>query len=139
METGYFHPDRGYWQITGEVPKSVLDGYPDGTVNVPIKPGSGYDWDGSAWVAPVPNPAADLVAWRSEAVASQSQIRLTLLQLGLLATVQAIADADPAAAIVWEFADDIKRSSQFIDALGSESFSPTQIDDIFIYAMALVV
>ena len=88
---------------------------------------------------PEADPVADLAAWRAGAVASQAQIRLTLLQLGLLATVQAIADADPAAAIAWEFADDIKRSSEFINALGSESFSPTQIDDIFSYAMARVV
>jgi hypothetical protein len=139
MEKGFYHPSVGYWQTTGEVPQHILDGYPDDTVVVPVKPDAGYDWDGAAWVAPTPDPAAILATWRAGAVASQAQIRLTLLQLGLLATVQAIADADPAASIVWEYADDIKRSSQFIDALGSVSFSPTQIDDIFTYAMALVI
>jgi len=94
--------------------------------------------------APIQDPAptpeeivAILAAWRAGAVISQAQARLTLHQLGLLATVQAFADADPAASIVWEYADVIKRNSPFIDGLGAAAFTPTQIDDIFIYAMAL--
>lgn len=51
-EKGFYHPDRGYWQTTGEPPKHVLDGYPAGTVEVPIKPGDGYEFDGKKWVAP---------------------------------------------------------------------------------------
>jgi len=89
---------------------------------------------------PAPPPSTDaesLAAWRAYAVASQAQIRLTLHQLGLLATVQAIADADPAASIVWEYADAIRRASPFIDALKGEKFTEDQIDDIFRYAMGL--
>ena len=88
---------------------------------------------------PTPTAAEALAAWRASAVISQAQARLTLYQLGLLETVQAIADADPAASIVWEYADVIKRTSPFIDGLGAASFTPEQIDDIFIYAMALVL
>jgi hypothetical protein len=83
--------------------------------------------------------AKALDAWRANAVISQAQARLTLHQLDLLTTVQAIADADPAASIVWEYADVIKRNSPFIDGLGAASFTPEQIDDIFTYAMALVL
>lgn len=86
-----------------------------------------------------PDPAETLAAWRANAVISQAQARLTLLQLQLLATVQAIADADPAASIVWEYADEIKRVSPFIDGLGAASFTPEQIDDIFRYAMELKI
>jgi len=86
-------------------------------------------------------PTADetLDAWRTGAVISQAQARLTLYQLGLLPTVQAIADADPAASIVWEYADVIKRNSPFIDGLGAAAFTPEQIDDIFVYANGLVL
>jgi hypothetical protein len=66
METGFFHNARGYWQTTGEVPQSVLDGYPDGTVNVPIKPGSGYEWVGSAWVL----LAVDIATIRAAAISA---------------------------------------------------------------------
>jgi hypothetical protein len=91
------------------------------------------------YVVPTPDPAETLAAWRASAVASQAQIRLTLHQLGLLATVQAMADADPDASIVWEYADAIRRASPFIDALKGEAFTDAQIDDIFVYAMALVL
>lgn len=89
---------------------------------------------------PVPEPltpAEALEAWRDIAVASQAQIRLTHHYLGLAETVQATADADPAASIVWEYADEIRRRSPFIDGLKADKFTDPQIDDIFRYAMAL--
>lgn len=60
MEFGYFHPDRGYWQTTGEPSQRILDSYPEGTVEVPLKPGPYHEWDGSSWVdmgPPPPNPS----------------------------------------------------------------------------------
>jgi hypothetical protein len=65
-----------------------------------------------------------------------AQMRLTLHRAGLLETVQEIADSDPEAKILWEYATTIIRNSPFIDALGSASFTPKQIDDLFIAAMA---
>jgi len=91
---------------------------------------------------PAPPPSTDAearAAWRANAVISQAQARLTLLQLGLLTAVQDIADADPAASIVWEYADEIRRASPFIDGLGKAKFTPEQIDDIFRYAMDLKI
>jgi len=88
---------------------------------------------------PEPTAAEALAAWRANAVISQAQARLTLLQLGLLTAVQDIADADPAASIVWEYADEIRRVSPFIDGLGKAKFTPEQIDDIFRYAMDLKI
>lgn len=49
MERGFFHPTIGYWQTIADVPPDVLSGYPSGTVEVPLKPGAGYEWDGSQW------------------------------------------------------------------------------------------
>ena len=54
MEKGFYHPDRGYWQTTGEPPQSILDGYPSGTVEVPLKPSANHDWNGSEWVPIAP-------------------------------------------------------------------------------------
>jgi hypothetical protein len=56
MEKGFFHPDRGYWQTNSDPAKSVLDTYPEGTFEVPIKPGADYEWDGSTWVHSEPTP-----------------------------------------------------------------------------------
>jgi len=54
MERGWFHPERGYWQTTGNVPAIIRDGYPEGTIEVHVKPGQHYEWSGTDWeyVAP---------------------------------------------------------------------------------------
>ena len=72
---------------------------------------------------------------RAGMVCTPAQMRLTLHRMGLLTQVQAIADADPEASIVWEYATRIERDSPLIEALGSD-FTPEQIDDIFRAAMA---
>lgn len=83
-------------------------------------------------------PEQALAAERAAMVCSPAQMRLTLAGAGLLGTVQAIADANPQAAILWEYATQIRRNSPLIDALGgANGFEPEQIDDLFRAAMAL--
>lgn len=65
MERGFHHPDRGYWQTTNEPPQEILDSYPEGTVEVPLKPGADYDWDGSQWAHTPPDPAEVLAEYRA--------------------------------------------------------------------------
>ena len=58
-ELGFYHPDRGYWQAIAGIPDELLPTYPQGTVEVPLKPGGNYEWDGSAWQEqPEEEPAA---------------------------------------------------------------------------------
>lgn len=65
-----------------------------------------------------------------------AQMRLTLHRAGLLATVQAIADGDPEASIVWEYATMIVRDSPFILALEAQSgMTGAEIDALFAAAM----
>lgn len=67
-----------------------------------------------------------------------AQMRLALHRAGLLATVQAIADSDPEASIVWEYATVIVRESPFIAALSGQSgLTADQIDALFQAAMAI--
>jgi len=65
VDTGFYHPSRGYWQATGEVPQDIIDGYPAGTVEVQIKPGVDYEWDGSEWLYKEPDPAIALAQARA--------------------------------------------------------------------------
>ena len=75
---------------------------------------------------------------REDMICTPAQMRLTLHRMGLLTQVQTIADADPEASIIWEYATQIVRNSPLIDALGGpEGFTPEQIDDIFRAAMAV--
>ncbi len=61
MELGFFHPERGYWQAIGGDPEDLLPAYPEGTVQVPLKPGADYEWQDGAWVYVEPAPAPDPV------------------------------------------------------------------------------
>jgi hypothetical protein len=67
MEHGFYHPSRGYWQTNSEPPQHILDGYPEGTVEVPLKPGADYELDGLEWIAvPAPPPTPDQVRAEGE-------------------------------------------------------------------------
>lgn len=48
-EHGFYHPDRGYWQaISGEMDE-LLATYPEGTINVPLKPSADHEWQDGEW------------------------------------------------------------------------------------------
>jgi hypothetical protein len=62
MEKGFYHSSRGYWQTLSEPSAEILTTYPEGTVEVPLKPHAYCVWDGSAWVdVPPPLPTAEEV------------------------------------------------------------------------------
>lgn len=70
MEKGFYHPARGYWQTTGEPSAETLAGYPAGTKEVPLKPGSGYRYTGTQWQelpAPTPEEIAAMRAAKIDA------------------------------------------------------------------------
>ena len=85
---------------------------------------------------PEPTPEEILAAERAAMICTPAQMRLALHRMGLLQQVQVIADGDPEASIVWEYATHIVRTSPLIEAL-SGGFTPEQIDDIFRAAMAV--
>lgn len=73
MEHGYFHPSHGYWQTTSDVPEAVLAAYPEGTIEVPLKPGPSQEWDGTQWqiVPPSQSEVLEAVkARRDQAISS---------------------------------------------------------------------
>lgn len=79
----------------------------------------------------------DLPALRGVMQCSPAQMRLTLRRERLLDAVQAIAESDPDAAIVWEYATVILRNSPFIAALqGQSGLTDEDIDRLFMAAMA---
>jgi hypothetical protein len=65
MEKGFFHPSRGYWQTTNTPSASVLASYPEGTVEVPLKPGADFEWVNGAWqpTPPAPPPVPDAISF----------------------------------------------------------------------------
>lgn len=85
---------------------------------------------------PEPAPEEILAAERAGMICTPAQMRLALHRMGLLSQVQTIADGDPEASIVWEYATKIVRNSPLIEALGTD-FTPEEIDDIFREAMTV--
>ena len=84
------------------------------------------------------SPEAKADRARQSMQCTPAQMRLALHRAGLLATVQAIADSDPEASIVWEYATVILRNSPFIAALQCQSgMTPEELDNLFIAAMAI--
>jgi hypothetical protein len=93
----------------------------------------------SEYVPPVILPPT-LEQERARMTCSPAQMRLALHRAGLLATVQAIADSDPEASIVWEYATQIVRQSPLIEAMGGPNgFTAEQIDDLFRAAMGVQI
>lgn len=58
MDQGFFHPQRGYWQAVGGASREVRAAYPEGTIEVPLKPGADFDWIDGEWRALTPMPPA---------------------------------------------------------------------------------
>jgi hypothetical protein len=88
MEKGFYHPDHGYWQTTGDPSPATRLGYPAGTVEVPLKPVTGrYNWDGTAWAETSLTPEeveAMAVEWRKAAVLPRRAFCIACFRAGLL-------------------------------------------------------
>jgi len=52
MEHGFYHTSKGYWQTNSEVSERIMATYPDGTVEVPLKPSRLHTFNGTEWIAP---------------------------------------------------------------------------------------
>ena len=73
MEKGFFHPDRGYWQTVSDPSPSLLAKYPEGTIEVSLKPSPLHTFDGSSWVPPT---QAELDAAKATQVRAERDQRL---------------------------------------------------------------
>lgn len=99
------------------------------TGSVPSTDDSLWRWLDNAIYAIVPVPQS----------VTPRQVRLLLLQQGLLAQVEAIIAAqDEATKITWQYASIFERDNPLLNDLAQTLvLSPTQLDDFFIAAAAL--
>lgn len=116
-----------------EVPS--LDCYGDECllVQAPDWVGVGAAFDGSTFTAPASPPAAPI-----EQV-TMRQARLAMLQAGLLSAVNAaVAAADEATRIEWEFSNWVERDNALVSTLASAlGLTDQQLDDLFALAATL--
>lgn len=64
MEKGFYHPSTGYWQTISDPSPEIRQSYPAGTIEIPVKPGPGYTYDGTAWIAPTQEVLDEIAAKR---------------------------------------------------------------------------
>jgi hypothetical protein len=92
------------------------------------------------WVAEGNTPLpADPVVIPIPSVVTMRQARLALLQSGLLASVNtAVAAADEATKITWEFSSEVNRNHPFVATLATAlGLTDAQLDDLFTLAATL--
>lgn len=133
MELGFFHPDRGYWQAIAGNPDDLLPSYPEGTIQVPLKPGADYEWQDGTWVyvEPPAPPAPDRVTAR--------QFKLQLLADGILDQVEGwIATQSQAVQIAYANSGTFVRDEPMMQAgFAALGFTPEQVDAFFTAAAGL--
>lgn len=143
-EHGFYHPDRGYWQTTGAPSEATLASYPEGTVEVPLKPvRAGFDhaWDGTQWVesaaAPVPPDTAP--AWKCKVVLAQQPAQGA--GPTLLDDIAAwVATQDRASQIAFSEASEWSRVGAFMAAAQAQfGITDAQRDEWFIAASQVSV
>jgi len=140
MEKGFYHPDRGYWQTTGEVSQRILDGYPDGTVEVQLKPSAIHEWQNGVWVEVLPDPAELLAQERASMVCTRQQGKLALGPT-VWASVLALAsepDTPWGLKVAIEDTVEWRRTNEDMQALvWAIGLTEEQADDLFRLAMTL--
>ena len=140
-EHAFYHPDVGVWIAISDVPQGVRDGYPAGTVEIPMPPGAGYEWDGAAWVEaqqpppPVPQTVSRFQA-RAAMMMSPSRTAPEDATRTLLDDVQEVVDAseDPMVKLAWAEAIEWRRAGPTINSLAdhpSLMLTQAELDDFF--------
>jgi len=65
MAHGFFHPDKGYWQTNTYPAEKYRAEYPEGYVEVPLKPSQHHHYTGNEWVEVLP-PEFDALTHKIE-------------------------------------------------------------------------
>lgn len=151
MEHGFYHPDRGYWQTTDAPNQKTLGNYPEGTIEVPLKPIGPHELINGAWVYVAPDTAQLRASWRDQASLTKTQFVLACVSAGILTSSEAVAvgrgDWPSAMAnfltylseeqaievqIEWAAQVNIRRTNVFVLLLGSWlQYSDAQLDALF--------
>ena len=140
MEKGFYHSQRGYWQTTGDVPQRILGGYPEGTIEVPLKPSALHEWVDGAWVEVLPYPAEVLAAERAAMVCTRQQGKLALGPTVWASVLTMVDDPDTPWGLKVAIEDTVewRRTNEDMQALvWAMGLTEEQADDLFRLAMTL--
>ncbi len=151
METGFYHPDGGYWEPNDVLTDEILDSYPAGTQRVPKRPSADHSWDGSRWIYIPRDEAVMRAEWREGATLSKSDFCLAIAKLGLVSPSEAVLaaqggwpesfsnalsdmpqDAQVASQILWAGCTEVKRTNLLLRELQEFANVPDEtLDTMF--------
>ncbi len=143
MEHGFYHQERGYWQTTDAPPAEILAAYPEGTVEVPIRPSADHQWQNGEWVYVAPPPDPVIVPEIVAKLALVRAMRMVTLQGGPAgagpsawdAVKAALAGAPEAAQEDWQLATHMPRADPMLNAMaGALGASGATLDAVFVLA-----
>ncbi|MET0171801.1 MAG: hypothetical protein ABW206_05315 [Agrobacterium vaccinii] len=137
-EFGFYHPDVGYWQTTNQPSQDILDAYPKGTLDYPLKPGDNYEPLGGGWVYVEPEPVPVVLS-----PVTRRQLRLTLVRNGIsLASVETLIAGMPEslakeeAQIEWADAQTFNRDHPTLLLIAQAlELTPAKVDEMWLEAM----
>lgn len=139
-EHGFYHASRGYWQTIDDPADDVLESYPDGTEEIPLKPGEYFAWEHGAWVEHPPTP--DEIR-EQMAPLNRYQFRAGFKAGGITTAdinddIAAVIDPDEREdyEIYWESTQTFKRLDDFV-LLVSSGKTPEQTDKIWMDSLEL--
>lgn len=119
---------NGWLEFTDETPNENIDELPSWAANAQAA------WDVANNPVPPPDPGTIIPE-----VVSMRQARLALLQVGILADVDAaIAQGTQADQITWEYATEVNRGDALVANMATAlGLSSSQLDSLFLLASTL--
>lgn len=139
-EHGFYHPDVGYWQTNSDVPEEIRNTYPEGTIEVPIKPDAEHEWVDGVWVHVPPSPEDVLNAERAEWSISRRQGKIALGEERWNKVLEILDDPEApwSLRVTIEEAIEWRRLSPEMDELiWAMDMTQEEVDDLFRLAMTL--
>ena len=93
MEHGFYNPTIGYWQTISTPTQEILDSYPEGTIEVPLKPSKFHKFVNGDWILDQEGEDNILKEWREGANTSREAFCMACFKAGILSSDEAVIAA----------------------------------------------
>ena len=138
MDKGFYHPELGYWQAVGG--GSMIEDYPSGTFQVPLRPSADYDWQNDMWVYISPPEPTQEELRAAMPAKTLREFRDFLADMGIFsqmvtAKIEEIPfEVERQKAInAWEVSTYINRTDPYVDMIGAMfDKTPQEIDKAWV-------
>lgn len=121
-------------QRPARVPVYMIETYPEGTIEVTLKPGFGYEWIDGEWVPPSSEQIRETMGTISPRQLRHGLLSIKVYEEDIDAIIAAIPDEDERrrADIDWRTADEYERTHPLVVSIGETiGQTPEQVDSLW--------